>query len=197
MQLQQVSKGAQLSVQFFAMFPHIHLDRSAQRIKTIEDLKQKRKNLIRLEKIELGWSLQNVEVMCYFIYLCLPPSEMGEVCCFPCRQLILHFDWRIIYIGNSKGLWEDIPKSILSVCQYHVFQTYSWPLFYSKSLMSYINGFISTSFTNQWNDFFKFQIPFWIIGWKSKIFKWISKRENWSKCNVLYINGFISPSSTN
>ena len=43
-----------------------------------------------------------------------PPSVTWEVYCFPRRQLIFSFDGRVIH--HSKGLWEYIPKSILSVC---------------------------------------------------------------------------------
>ena len=40
--------------------------------------------------------------------------------------------------------------------------------FYLKCLMSYINGFVSTSSTNQWKAFFQFRISFRINGWKPK-----------------------------
>ena len=56
-----------------------------------------------------------------------PPSVTGEFYCFPRRQLILSFGRPVIY--HLKGLWEYIPKSILSVCLYHDLQTNIWTLF--------------------------------------------------------------------
>ena len=58
-----------------------------------------------------------------------PPSVTGEVYCFPRLQLILSFGRRVIY--HLKGLWEYIPKSILSVRLYHDLQTDIWALFLS------------------------------------------------------------------
>ena len=95
--------------------------------------------------------------------LCLPPSVTGEVYCFPRRQLIFSFGRRVIY--HSKGLWEYIPKSIPSLCLFlciTIFKRIARLCFYHESLMLCINGFVSTSSTNEWKVFFKFRI----IGWK-------------------------------
>ena len=91
-------------------------------------------------------------VVCHLI---MPPNGVMGVYCFPRRQLIFSFGRHVIY--HSKGLWEYIPKSILSVRLYHNLQTNSWTSFLSKSLLLYINGFISTSFTNKRKAFFKFR----------------------------------------
>ena len=117
------------------------------------------------------------------------PNVTGEVYCFPRRQLVFSFDRRVIY--HSKGLWEYIPKSILSVRLYHDLQTNSGTFFIINLwCYTYINGFVSTSSTNKWKAFFKIQIRFRINA--RKIFKRITRREHRSNCNVLYINGFVS-----
>ena len=91
------------------------------------------------------------------MYLCLSPSVTVEVYCFPRRQLIFSFGRRVIY--HSKGLWEYIPKSIqsvgLSVCS-TTFKRIAGIRFYPKSLLLYINEFVSTSTSNKWKAFFKF-----------------------------------------
>ena len=53
-------------------------------------------------------------LQCQNTSLCLPPSVIGEVYCFPHCQLIFSFDRRVMY--HLKGLWEYIPKSISFVC---------------------------------------------------------------------------------
>ena len=52
-----------------------------------------------------------------FLEFMLPPSVTEVVYCFPRRQLIFSFGRRVILlVYHSKGLWEYIPKSIMSVC---------------------------------------------------------------------------------
>ena len=43
-----------------------------------------------------------------FDELCLPPSVMGEVYCFPCRQLIFSFDRRVILFERSLRVHSEI-----------------------------------------------------------------------------------------
>ena len=89
--------------------------------------------------------------------LCLPPSVMGEVYCFPRRQLIFSFNRRVIY--HSKGLWEYIPESIPSDCT-TIFKRIAGLRFHLKSLTLYINRFVSTSSINKWEAFFKISNQF-------------------------------------
>ena len=107
--------------------------------------------------------------MYIYIYLCLPPSVTREVYCFPFRQLIFSFGRRVIY--HSKGLWEYISKYIPSVCLCvctSVFKRIAGLRVYSKSLMLYINRFVSTSSTNQLKFFFsKFKFVFELMAEKS------------------------------
>ena len=77
-----------------------------------------------------------------------------------------------------------------------MFKRIAEPHFYPKSLMLYINGFVSTSSEKNWKVFvFKFQFRLRICGPKPKIFH--KNSEAWILINVLYINGFISTSLTN
>ena len=52
-----------------------------------------------------------------------PPSIMGEVYCFPGRQLIFSFDRRVLPISFERSL--RVHSEIDSVCQYHDLQTNS------------------------------------------------------------------------
>ena len=81
-----------------------------------------------------------------------PPSVMGEVYCFPRRQLIFSFGRRVI--NHLKGLWEYIPKLFASVCT-TIFKRIAGLCFYLKSSMLYINGFVLTISTNKWKAFFQ------------------------------------------
>ena len=107
--------------------------------------------------------------------------------CFPRRQLISSFGRRVIY--HSKGLWEYIPKLILSVCPSVAITKFQWITelcFYPKSLMLYINGLVSQSSTNWLKAFFSnFNLIFELLADNRKIFKQIASHEYWSKCNVL------------
>ena len=119
---------------------------------------------------------------------------MREVYCFSRRQLIFSFSRLVIY--HSKGLREYIPKSIQFVCHF-VPRSSNESLdfvFYPKSLILYINGFVSTSSTNKRKAFFK--LVFELMAENRKILKRIPRRGYWSKCNVLLINGFFSTCST-
>ena len=51
----------------------------------------------------------------------------------------------------------EVHYEIDSVCLYHDFQTNSWALFYPTFLMSYINGFVSTSLQTNSKSFFYFK----------------------------------------
>ena len=72
-----------------------------------------------------------VEFICYlYVLRSMPhPSVTGDVYCFPLRQLIFSFGRRVIY--HLKGLWEYIPKSMMSVRLYYDLQMNSWPSFVS------------------------------------------------------------------
>ena len=112
----------------------------------------------------------------------MPPNSVtGEVYCFPHRQLIFSFVRRVIY--HSKGFWDYIPKSIPSVCT-TVLKRIAGYHFYPKCLMLCINGFVSTSSTKYWNLFSNFEFVFELLAENRKIFKRITRREYWSKCNV-------------
>ena len=109
-----------------------------------------------------------ISFCCIRVFM-LPPSIRGGIFCFPRRQLIFIFDRRVNgVIYYLKGLWEYIPKSILSVCT-TIFKRIAGVCFYLKCLMLYINLFVSTSSTEKIKSFFfKFQINFQIIGRKPK-----------------------------
>ena len=91
------------------------------------------------------------------------------------------------FFWNSKLVFEILAANwkifkLIERCEY-------WP----NCNVLYINGFASTSSTNQWKAFSNFNFVFKLLAKKRKIFK---PREYWSKCNILYINGFASTSST-
>ena len=92
---------------------------------------------------------------------------IGEVYCFPRRQLIFNFDRRVIY--HLKGLWEYIPKSIPSVCLYHDLQTNSGTSFLSW-IFNVIHQWICLNelYKETESFFFKFQIRFRNFGQKPK-----------------------------
>ena len=96
--------------------------------------------------------LQLTAINCNCYSLCLPPSVMGEIYCFPRYQPIFSFGRRVIY--HTKGLWEYIPKLIQSVCT-TIFKRMALLCFYVKSFMLYINGFVSMSSTIHFKLFFK------------------------------------------
>ena len=61
----------------------------------------------------------------------------------------------------------EIDSVCLSVCT-TIFKRIAGLRFYPKSLMSYINEFVSMSSRNKWKAFFKFQFFFLNFGWKPK-----------------------------
>ena len=92
------------------------------------------------------------------------PIVMREVYSFPHRQLILSFGGR---------LWAYISKSIPSVCT-TISKRIAGLRFYPKFFMLFINGFVSTSSTNQWFFFFSnFELVFDFLAVNRNIFKWI------------------------
>ena len=106
------------------------------------------------------------------------PSVTGEVYCFPHYQLILSIDGRVVF--HLKGLWEYIPKSILSVwlsVRLSVPRSLNELLaglhFYPKSFLLYINN----KLYKLMDFFFKFRIHFQLSGRKPKIFQ--MKAEAW------------------
>ena len=91
-----------------------------------------------------------------------------------------------------------VHSEICSVCT-TILKRMAGLCFYPKSSILYINGFVSTSSTNKWKAFFKFQISSRIIGRKPNNTysnEYLMRRENRSMYNVLYINGFVLTSST-
>ena len=75
-------------------------------------------------------------------------------------------------VGVSYIIWKVFENTFrsrfsLSVCT-TIFKRIAELCFYPKSLMLYINGFVSRSSIILWKAFFKFQISFRIIGRKPK-----------------------------
>ena len=123
--------------------------------------------------------------------LCLPPSVMGEVYCFPRRQLIFSFFKRVISFERPLRVHSEI----VSVC-ITIFELMVGLCLYPKSLMLHIDIFVTTSSAKSY-IFTKFQIVFESMAENRKILKQIVRRKYWSKRNVLYINELVTTSSTN
>ena len=124
--------------------------------------------------------------------LCLPPSVTGEVYCFPRRQPIFCFG-RTCHVWFKRSL--RVHSEIDPVCT-TIFKRIAGLCFYPKSLVLYINGFVSTISTKYLKAFFKFGISFRIIGRKPKNIqtnseKWILIKVNyftyrWIRLDELY-----------
>ena len=74
-----------------------------------------------------------------------PPSVAGDVYCFPRRQLIFIFVRRVIY---RLRVCTFRNRFCLSVCT-TIVKRIERLCFYPNCLMLYVNGFVSTSSTNE------------------------------------------------